>query len=107
MPIKHEFVFKTIVRGSKNVETPTTITNELASLKKEAFNSTVASDAKFTVLIQKRSGVIYDGGIDVEGKLNTLQESAAKNIHTSALKAVTGNGDDKGKIKVVFVVKKD
>jgi len=107
MPIKHEFVFKTIVRGSNNIETPTTITNELESLKKDAFNSTQPSDGKFTILIQKTGGVVSDGGIDIEGKLTPAQEKSATIIHDAALKAVTGNGDDKGKIKIVFVVKKN
>ena len=107
MPIKHEFVFKTVVRASNNVEVPTVITNELESLKKDAFNSTGSSDAKFTILIQKKKGVIYDGGIDIEGKLSPTQEKSASVIHENALKAVTGNGDDNGKIKIVFVVKKN
>jgi len=106
MPIKHEFIFKTVVRGSSNIETPTTITSELETLKKDAFNSTQTSDAKFIILIQKTRGVVSDGGIDIEGKLSPTQEKSASVIHDLALKAVTGNGDDKGKIKIVFVFKK-
>lgn len=105
MPIKHEFVFKTIVRASNNVTVPTEITNDLTGLKKQAFNSSTPSDASFTILIQKTGGVVSDGGIDIEGKLSDAEMAVAKNIHGLSLKAVSGNGDDNGKIKTVFVFK--
>lgn len=105
MPIKHEFVFKTIVRSSNNVTVPEKIITELDALKKEAFSHTGSNDSSFTILIQKEAGVISDGGIDSEGKLSASQEAAAKSIHTLSLEAVKGNGEDGGKIKTVFVFK--
>jgi hypothetical protein len=104
MPIKHEFLMKTIVRGSDNITTPASIEKELNVLRANAVSDTGTQDGRFEVLVTKKNGVMTDD-LSTEGKLTDAQNIAAKTILGEAIAVVKAASDD-GKLRIKFVLKK-
>ena len=104
MPIKHIFILKTVVRGSDNIETPSSILKELKALRSAVESNDSPQVGEFEILASKKEGVISDD-LYTEGKLTEDQNNAAKSILKQAIDAVT-NAPEDGKLKIKFEVNK-
>lgn len=105
MPIKYQFILKTVVRGSENIETPASILKQLNELKLAAVQDDSTQDAGFEVLVSKKGGVISDD-LYTEGKLTPAQSKTAQNILVVAIETIKAASGDDEKIKIKFTIKK-
>jgi hypothetical protein len=105
MPIKYQFILKTVVRGSENIETPASILKQLNELKLAAVQDDSTQDAGFEILVSKKGGVISDD-LYTEGKLTDTQSKIAQSILSIAKETIKSAPGDDEKIKIKFTIKK-
>jgi len=99
---RFEFTLKEVVKSTDNVKVPQTIYDELSNLRKLAITETNINGS-FLIVVLKKNNVITDD-LEILGKLSVIEIEKANVILKQAIEAVKGNGDDKGKIKVKYVV---
>ena len=105
MPIKFNFVLKTIIRGSNNVTPTTKMLSDLTDLRANSLITPSAGENGFEILVKKERGVMTVDTIDITGKLTEVQTKLSSNLHTEATNLIkTGSGDDE-RIKIVFILK--
>ncbi len=104
MPVKHQFIFKTVVRGSDNVTPTELLITTLGDLKRDACNET-KGDVEMEINVVMENNVITVNDMDVDGTPNSVQTKGFKVLHEQALKSVNNSGGPEGRIKVKFIFK--
>jgi hypothetical protein len=105
MPIRHEFVLKTVVRSSDNITPTETIYNNLSDLRKDSIITAKGQDASFEILVVMKGNAIVTDYLDIEGELTDFQTKKAGALHADATDTIKSSAGPGGRIKLRFVIK--
>jgi len=105
MPIKHEFVFKTIANCSDNIEPTELVLQKFLELRKDATTLVGKRDVRFEILVKMVRNEIIIDQLDTDGELTDFQLKTAKILHEEATSIIRKSAGPGGKIKLKFVLR--
>jgi hypothetical protein len=105
MPIKHEWVLKTIVNSSENIEPTETLYSKLKALRVDAASIIETMDVSFEILVKMENNAITINELYMEGNLTDVQKRIANELHVESTGIISQSAGPGGRIKLEFILK--